>query len=155
MNAKVSINFLFLTLLILSLFSTNSFGFKRTFDRRRAVGRAAGDVAYCTFDNQGSNSKVSGEFHFAEYKTNTVRITGQFNTGFVDNVISNYQFTIDGYNSTIIDLTSEISKQIIINIPGASAFECDFSLTVNELVGAYFCVKYKNSSIGGAIIKKV
>ncbi|RHZ49351.1 hypothetical protein Glove_522g86 [Diversispora epigaea] len=156
MNTKVSKNLLFVTLLIFSLLFAHVSGL--SVKNRRSVKRAIGDVAYCTFYNYGYNSKVSGEFHFTEIATSTVRITGQFNTGYVDDVKSNYAYVIKNSSGTTIkDLTTEINAQITINIPGASAFECDFTgLTVDDLVGASFCVTYKTSTtIGDAVITKV
>ncbi|CAG8605169.1 3515_t:CDS:2, partial [Diversispora eburnea] len=150
-----SVNLPFITLLIFSLLSAHVSGLSV---RNRSINRrAVGDVAYCNFYNYGYNSRCSGEFHFTEIATSTVRITGQFNTGFVDDIKSNYEYIIkNSAGSTIKNLTTEINAQITINIPGASAFECDFTgLTVDDLVGASFCVTYKKTStIGEAVITK-
>ncbi|CAG8612263.1 4050_t:CDS:1 [Acaulospora morrowiae] len=148
-------------LLILSLCSaivTSKPVFERDVLKRGLDKRYLGEVCYADFENDGDVKKCSGRFTFTQITETTVRVLGQFNTGFPDAVLSNYEFHVhDAKDSPLKDITKEIRAKVAINPPGTSAFQCDVDgLDVDTIVGCYFIVKKRdNVVIGKAKIQKV
>ncbi|CAG8602134.1 11616_t:CDS:2 [Diversispora eburnea] len=75
--------------------------------------RQPGSVAYCDFTND-----VTGRITITELWSGSVRITGQFNTGFPDRT-SKYEYQLSG------EERGEIESDIIFP-PGTAPFQCDY-----------------------------
>ncbi|RIA95111.1 hypothetical protein C1645_758207 [Glomus cerebriforme] len=110
-----------------------------------------GDVAYCDFTDN-----VTGRFTWTNIPGGKCRVTGQFNTGLESPDVSDYEFTLeDDSGKTIQDLTEGIRKQIHINVPGCSPYQCDFPFSlssVKDVVGLCYVVKMKGKVIGKGVI---
>uniref|UniRef100_A0A1D1XV61 Gamma-aminobutyric acid receptor subunit beta n=1 Tax=Anthurium amnicola TaxID=1678845 RepID=A0A1D1XV61_9ARAE len=114
----------------------------------------AGAVAYCDFKDE-----VTGRFTWTNIPGNKCRITGQFNTGLTSPDVKDYTFFLEDDKETVVhDLTDDIAKQIHINVPGCSPYQCDFpfSLTsVKDVTGLCFVVKMKGKTLSKGIIEGV
>ncbi|CAH1768826.1 5674_t:CDS:2, partial [Entrophospora sp. SA101] len=84
--------------------------------------RTAVNVAIARFDNGGNVKRVSGEIRFAQISKTITRITGQFNTGFVN--------------------------QLFINRPGTGPLEFDKKLKVRDIVSFVALADFCGEEIG-------
>ncbi|CAG8534812.1 8631_t:CDS:1 [Diversispora eburnea] len=111
--------------------------------------RSPGDLAFADFTTPTFDANiVTGRVTFTELFVETVRITGQFNTGFIDQT-SKYEYQISGSKKELI-------SGIIINPPGISPFQFDVeNTTIQFFVGKKIKIFRNREVIGKATIQQI
>ena len=110
------------------------------------------ETAYVDLSDSDSPEIPEGRITFANF--DSVRMTGQFNKGFISPNVNDYEFIVmDKKGNTKMNFSKEIRKQIHINVPGTSPFQVDCeNVFVKDFVKNFFAVKYKGKTIGKAEI---
>jgi hypothetical protein len=99
-------------------------------------------------------SQVVGRVTFTDIGAD-MRVTGQWNQGFLDPNVAAYRFlivnTITGH--TDYDLTNDIASQIHISVPGTSPFVLDLpNVQVLNVITKTFVITANGTRIGSAVI---
>ncbi|CAG8703310.1 19526_t:CDS:1, partial [Racocetra fulgida] len=94
---------------------------------KSAIGNDGTDIAYCDF-----TGNATGRFNWVHMSNSTfdgTRLSGQFNSGLTSPNATDYLFLLvtEADNSTALDMTQQIVKEIKIFVPACAPFQIDFT----------------------------
>ncbi|RHZ83956.1 hypothetical protein Glove_86g215 [Diversispora epigaea] len=115
--------------------------------------RDCGDVAYVKFDGHECDHEleehgdcITGEIHMTEIKEDCLKVTGQFNTGFKDGCV--YEYQVDGCD------IEEIPSGLIYS-PGTCAYEFYVKGSIHDIAGKTLKIYRDGECIAEKCIDKV